>query len=153
LLTNPFILLSQQAFGDKAEVDGEKLADQIYTFSDEMRTPLRQFIRVNKLELLIVQNALTIPMNLPLGVCLTGLIAEWELIPSLITTTSFGNGSGTRPTPSSTCLDTTFPAKLPSIQHVTINSIAQNRLKARRGIDSIVIPNVHDFASPSALDR
>jgi glycosyltransferase involved in cell wall biosynthesis len=30
---------------------------------------------------------------------------------------------------------------------VTINSIAQKRLLARRGIDSIVIPNVHDFSS------
>jgi glycosyltransferase involved in cell wall biosynthesis len=50
-------------------------------------------------------------------------------------------------------LDTTFPAKLPSIQHVTINTIAQRRLKARRGIDSVVIPNVYDFAHPpSALD-
>ncbi len=37
---------------------------------------------------------------------------------------------------------------MPTIQHVTINSIAQKRLKARRGIDSIVIPNVHDFATP-----
>ncbi len=45
-------------------------------------------------------------------------------------------------------LDTTFPAKLPTIQHVTINSIAQKRLLARRGIESIVIPNVHDYGTP-----
>jgi hypothetical protein len=31
---------------------------------------------------------------------------------------------------------------------VTINTIAQRRLKERRGIDSWVIPNVHDFATP-----
>jgi glycosyltransferase involved in cell wall biosynthesis len=29
-----------------------------------------------------------------------------------------------------------------------LNTIAQKRLKARRSIDSIVIPNVHDFANP-----
>jgi len=46
-------------------------------------------------------------------------------------------------------LDTTFPAKLPTIQHVTLNSIAQARLRARRGIESIVIPNVFDFAQPT----
>ncbi len=51
-------------------------------------------------------------------------------------------------------LDTAFPAKLPSIQHISINTIAQRRLNARRGIDSVVIPNVHDFATPPpAIDQ
>jgi glycosyltransferase involved in cell wall biosynthesis len=45
-------------------------------------------------------------------------------------------------------LDTTFPAKLPTIQHVTLNTIAKKRLEARRGIESVVIPNVCDFATP-----
>jgi glycosyltransferase involved in cell wall biosynthesis len=50
-------------------------------------------------------------------------------------------------------LDTTFPPDLPNIQHVTINTIAQARLKARRRIDSIVVPNVHDFATaPPGID-
>ena len=37
---------------------------------------------------------------------------------------------------------------MPTIRHVTINTIAQNRLKGRRKIDSVVIPNVFDFATP-----
>jgi hypothetical protein len=68
--------LSQRAFGGSSEQDGDALADQIYSRADEMRAPLRNFIRSNHLDLIIVQNALTIPMNLPLGVSLTGLIAE-----------------------------------------------------------------------------
>jgi mannosylglucosylglycerate synthase len=141
--------LSQQAFGEQPEIDGENLADQIYTFADEMRTPLRQFIRSNKLNMLIVQNALTIPMNLPLGVCLTGLIAELGIDTIAHHHDFFWERQRYQTNAILDLLDTTFPAKLPSIQHVTINSIAQNRLKARRGIDSIVIPNVHDFASPA----
>ena len=68
--------LSQRAFGYDPEEDGDVLADQIYSRADEMRAPLRSFIRSNHLDLIIVQNALTIPMNLPLGVSLTGIIAE-----------------------------------------------------------------------------
>ena len=35
------------------------------------------------------------------------------------------------------------------MKHVVINSLAQRDLKARRGIDSVVVPNVFDFATPA----
>ncbi len=141
--------LSRRAFGpDADQTNGSKLADQIYEYADELRSPLRKFIRGNMLDLIIVQNALTIPMNLPLGVCLTGLIAELG-IPTIAHHHDFYWERQRYQTNAIVdLLDTTFPAKLPSIQHVTINSIAQARLKARRGIDSVVIPNVHDYALP-----
>ena len=68
--------LRHQVFEDSDGSDGDSLSDQIYSMADELRAPLRDFIRSNKLDLIVVQNALTIPLNLPLGVCLTGLIAE-----------------------------------------------------------------------------
>lgn len=141
--------LSERAFGENAEADGGKLSDEIYAAADDLRAPLRKFIRSNRLELIIVQNALTIPMNLPLGVCLTGLIAELGIKTIAHHHDFFWERQRYRANAILDLLDTTFPAKLPSIQHVTINSIAQARLKARRGIDSIVIPNVHDYATPA----
>ncbi|MFU8772378.1 MAG: glycosyltransferase, partial [Anaerolineales bacterium] len=140
--------LSIRAFGEGSEPDGEKLADQIYNRADEIRSPLRWFIRSNKLDLIIVQNALTIPMNLPLGVCLTGLIAELGINSIAHHHDFFWERQRYQTNAILDLLDTSFPAKLPTIHHVTINSIAQSRLKARRGIDSIVIPNVHDFSTP-----
>jgi glycosyltransferase involved in cell wall biosynthesis len=140
--------LSKRAFEEAPEEDGEKLSEQIYSFADELRAPLRKFIRVNHLDLIIVQNALTIPMNIPLGVCLTGLIAELGIDTIAHHHDFFWERQRYQTNAILDLLDTTFPAKLPTIQHVTINSIAQRRLKARRGIDSIVIPNVHDYASP-----
>jgi len=142
------VLLSQRAFGEGSEADGDKLRDEIYAQADEIRPPLRHFIRSNKLDLIIVQNALTIPMNLPLGVCLTGLIAELGINTIGHHHDFFWERQRYQTNAILDLLDTTFPAKLPTIQHVTINSIAQERLKARRGIESIVIPNVHDFATP-----
>ncbi len=136
--------LSQRAFGGEDQ-DGDVLADQIYSRADEMRAPLRDFIRSNHLDMIIVQNALTIPMNLPLGVSLTGLIAELGIDTIAHHHDFFWERQRYQTNAILDLLDTAFPAKLPNIQHVTINSIAKARLNARRGIESVVIPNVLDF--------
>ena len=142
-------ILSQKAFGsDAPERDGEKLADMIYAHADEIRSPLRHFIRSNRLDMIVVENALTIPMNLPLGVALTGLIAELGISTVAHHHDFYWERQRYQSNSILDLLDTAFPAKLPSIRHVVINSIAQRRLKERRGIDSVVIPNVHDFAHP-----
>jgi mannosylglucosylglycerate synthase len=140
--------LSKRAFEGEGQEDGHQLANQIYSFADELRAPLRKFIRENRLDLIIVQNALTIPMNIPLGVCLSGLIAELGINTIAHHHDFFWERQRYQTNAILDLLDVSFPAKLPTIQHVTINSIAKNRLKARRGIDSVVIPNVHDFATP-----
>lgn len=142
------IKLSERAFGEGFHEDPRLLCDEIYQAADEIRAPLRHFIRSNQLDLIIVQNALTIPMNLPLGVCLTGLIAELGLNTIAHHHDFFWERQRYRTNDILDLLDTTFPAKLPTIQHVTINSIAQQRLLSRRGIGSIVIPNVHDYGTP-----
>ena len=141
--------LSERAFGDEdANPDGAALADEVYAVADEMRGPLRSFIRSNELDLLIAQNALTIPMNLPLGVCLTGLIAEIGIRTIAHHHDFYWERQRYQVNNLLGLLDITFPAELSSLRHVTINSIARDRLKIRRGLDSIVIPNVHDFAAP-----
>jgi glycosyltransferase involved in cell wall biosynthesis len=140
--------LSRSAFDEEPDGDAWKLVDKIYDRADEMRAPLRRFMRDNRLDLIVVQNALTIPMNLPLGVCLTGLIAELGIDTIAHHHDFYWERQRYQTYKLLKLLDTTFPANLPTIRHITINSIAQQRLKARRGIDSTVIPNVHDFATP-----
>jgi glycosyltransferase involved in cell wall biosynthesis len=143
------IRLSEKAFGDGKEQDSETLIDEIYSIADEIRGPLRHFIRSNKLNMIIVQNALTIPMNLPLGVSLTGLIAELGIDTIAHHHDFFWERQRYQTNAILDLLDTTFPAKLPTIQHVTLNTIAQQRLSARRKIDSVVVPNVMDYAKPA----
>ena len=41
-----------------------------------------------------------------------------------------------------------FPPNLPNIEHVVINSAAQEELALRTGVSSVVIPNVLDFENP-----
>jgi len=143
------VMFSQRAFGQgRQQADAFKLVDDIYEMADEIRGPLRHFIRGNRLDMIVVENALTIPMNLPLGITLTGLIAELGINTIAHHHDFFWERHRFQSNHILDLLDTAFPAKLPSIRHVAINSIAQKRLRDRRGIDSIVIPNVHDFATP-----
>jgi glycosyltransferase involved in cell wall biosynthesis len=44
-------------------------------------------------------------------------------------------------------LDASFPPDLPMVRHVSINSLAAASLSERRGLTSIVIPNVFDFGN------
>ena len=145
--------LTQRAFSNATTQDATDLVGEIHALASILTSHLRQFIQHNQLDMIIVQNALAIPMNLPLGVSLTDLIAETN-IPTIAHHHDFywerqRYQSNVIPE----ILDTCFPPHLPAIQHVTINSIAQRRLKARRGIDSLVVPNVHDFDTPApAID-
>lgn len=115
------------------------LKEELYTFAHKF-----------KLEALIIENASTIPLNIPLGLALTEFIAEtgypviahhhdfhWER-------QRFMNNSVRD------FLSSSFPPNLPSIRHVVINSLQERELATRVGVASMVIPNVMDFDSPPA---
>ena len=153
-LNDEILRINGRAFGHNADKDPHHLLDEISLIASELHGPIRQFIRANQLDLIIIQNALAIPMNLPLGLCLAELIKEMA-IPTIAHHHDFyWERERYQTNAFLDFLDTYFPPNLPLIQHVTINTIAQTRLKQRRGLDSVVIPNVFDFATPPpALDE
>lgn len=122
--------------------------EQIHKITQYLKGRLYDFIRTFGIELLVVENALAIPLNIPLGLALTEFIAEtgtwtiahhhdffWERKQFLVN-----------------CvwdyLNMAFPPHLPSVHHVVINSSAANQLSLRTGISSMLIPNVMDFDRP-----
>jgi glycosyltransferase involved in cell wall biosynthesis len=113
-------------------------------FKEELYKFARQF----DLEILIIENAVTIPLNLPLGLALTEFIAETGY-PTIAHHHDF---HWERQRFQVNCvgdyLAAAFPPNLPSIRHVVINSIQAQQLASRHGITSRVIPNVMDFDSP-----
>jgi glycosyltransferase involved in cell wall biosynthesis len=123
---------------------------RIFELKDHLKEQVEAFVRESDIELLIVENALAIPLNLPLGLALTEFIAEtgfstiahhhdffWERKRFLVN-----------------CvwdyLNMAFPPHLAHIHHVVINSSAANQLSLRTGISSLLIPNVMDFDHPPA---
>jgi glycosyltransferase involved in cell wall biosynthesis len=119
----------------------EKLAGHI-------KSHLYKFIARFDLNLLIVENAIAIPMNIPLGLAITALIAET----SIATIGHHHDFSWERTRYSVGAADdyinAAFPPTLRSIQHVVINSYGQKQLALRTGASSVVVPNVMDFRNP-----
>lgn len=121
---------------------------RIYAIADHLKRTIYEFVRRFDIEILCVQNASCIPMNVPLGVAIATYCAEtgfptiahhhdfyWER--DRFTVNAIGD-----------ILRMAFPCTVPCIQHVTINSEAQRALSHRRGTSSVLIPNVLDFETP-----
>jgi glycosyltransferase involved in cell wall biosynthesis len=128
-----------------------QLTHRIHELAQHLKEQLYQFIDKFDIHLLLVENALAIPLNIPLGIALTEFIAEtgihtiahhhdlfWERQRFLVN-----------------CvwdyLDVSFPPRLPSVRHVVINSPASTQLGFRRGISARLIPNVMDFDNPPPM--
>lgn len=106
---------------------------------------LRSFVTTFSLDLLIPENCLTIPLQIPLALAITELVAETG-IPTIAHHHDFAwERKRFFYNSIRDYLRMSFPPNLPSIQHAVINSIAQQQLALRCGIGSSIIPNVMDF--------
>lgn len=107
---------------------------------------IHRFVKAFDLDLLIAENVLAIPMNIPLGVALTEYIRETDF-PVVAHHHDF---YWERERFAGNCvpdiLQRAFPPALPSIRHVVINRPAHDSLYQQRGVESAIIPNIFDFS-------
>jgi glycosyltransferase involved in cell wall biosynthesis len=114
---------------------------------NHLKKHLHQFVRKFDLELIIIENAMAIPMNVPLGLALTEFLAETNL-PAIGHHHDFAwERSRYSVGAADDYLRAAFPATLHSIIHAVINSFGQSQLALRTGASSIIVPNVMDFES------
>ncbi len=126
-----------------------RITQQVQELREYFKEHLYKFVYQFRLEALIVENALAIPINLPLGLALTEFIAEtgypviahhhdfaWER-------QRFLNNSV------HDYVAAAFPPDLPSIRHVVLNSVQAKQLALRIGAAAMVVPNVMDFDDPA----
>jgi glycosyltransferase involved in cell wall biosynthesis len=113
-----------------------------------LKRALSEFIGDFKIDLLLVENALAIPMNVPLGLALTNLIAE-TAIPTIAHHHDFvWERERFALSAAEDYLAAAFPPRMPSIQNVVINSFGAEQLALRTGQRSALVPNVMDFDNP-----
>jgi glycosyltransferase involved in cell wall biosynthesis len=143
--------IDQQIFGKKRR--DSAVTDAIYDLKNLLKGRLKEFIQQFNIDLLVAQNILTIPMHIPLGIALTEIIAETQ-IPTIAHHHDF-YWERTRFTINAVgdYLRMAFPPNLPNIEHVVINSSAQEELALRSGISSTIIPNVLDFENPPVVTK
>ncbi|NWG05086.1 MAG: glycosyltransferase family 4 protein [Chloroflexi bacterium] len=126
---------------------------RVNELKEYFKEELYKFAHRFELEILIIENAVTIPLNLPLGLALTEFIAETGY-PTIAHHHDF---HWERQRFQVNCvgdyLAAAFPPTLPSIRHVVINTIQAQQIASRYGVTARVIPNVMDFDSlPPAPD-
>ncbi|BBO87370.1 glycosyltransferase family 4 protein [Desulfosarcina ovata] len=139
------------AFGvDTYGVRDRALTTQIHTIKDLLKDQLYDFIAKFNIDLLVPENALTIPLNIPLGLAITELIAETGLPCIAHHHDFFWERQQFKANSVWDYLNMAFPPHLPTIRHVVISSSASNQLSLRTGISSTIIPNVMDFENPPA---
>ncbi len=132
------------------EVRKRDITDKLHALKNGLKDHLYAFVAKFDLGLIVIENALTIPLNIPLGVAITEFIAETG-IPTIAHHHDFywerdrftNNAIGDY-------LSLAFPPNLPGIYHVVINSHASAQLSLRTGISAVVSPNVMDFDFPPA---
>jgi mannosylglucosylglycerate synthase len=135
--------VSAAAFDPEADADAVRA--EVDRLASLLEPVLHNWVDSQRIELLIVQNAWAIPMQLPLAVALRRLVESAEL-PAI----AHNHDYWWERERFDNCivpdiLEEAFPPDLPNVRHVSINSLAAHELRRRRGIASSVVPNVFDF--------
>ena len=135
--------ISDAVFGNITR--SEDVTERIRTVKRELTYDVRSFIRMFQIDIMIVENAFAIPMNIPLGLALTDVVAE-TAIPTIAHNHDFF-WERKRFLVNSVWdyLNKAFPPRHPFIRQVVINSEARSQLAFRRGAAAIIIPNVMNY--------
>jgi len=144
---HPDILtLQQECFG--VRIRKPAVTKRIHELKDKLKEQIYLFLKTYEIGLLIVENAITIPLNIPLGLAITEVISETAIPTIAHHHDFFWERQRFLTNAVWDYLNMAFPPHLPSIHHVVINSSADNQLSLRTGISATLIPNVMDFESP-----
>jgi glycosyltransferase involved in cell wall biosynthesis len=121
------------------------VTERIREMADYLKSTLYDFVSRFGIEVLIPENALTIPMHVPLGIAITEFLAETQ-IPAIAHHHDF-YWERTRFSINAVndYLDQAFPPRNSNMVHTVINRAAQEQLSLRKGVGSYLIPNVFDF--------
>ncbi|MGE4549844.1 MAG: glycosyltransferase family 4 protein [Opitutales bacterium] len=140
--------LNERIWG--TETRSRLVTERIRDLANYLKGTLYRFVEKFGIDILVPQNALAIPMHLPLGIALTEFISETR-IPAIAHHHDFyweRTRFAVNAVPD--YLDMAFPPSLSNMRDVVINQEAQEQLALRKGISSLVIPNVFDFDNPPA---
>lgn len=135
--------ISDAVFGNITR--SEDVTERIRTVKRELTYDVRSFIRTFQIDIMIVENAFAIPMNIPLGLALTDVVAETAIPTVAHNHDFFWERKRFLVNSVWDYLNKAFPPRHPFIRQVVINSEARSQLAFRRGAAAIIIPNVMNY--------
>ncbi len=138
----------RNSFG--TDMRSRDLTKKIHEVKELIKDHLYKFIEKFNINLLVPENALTIPLNIPLGLAIAEIISETGIPTIAHHHDFFWERQQFKTNAIWEYLNMAFPPHIPPIRHVVINSSGSNQLSLRTGISSTIIPNVMDFENPPA---
>ncbi len=120
----------------------------IHETKKRLKNEIVNFVNKFQIDLIIAENCLTIPLNIPLAIALTEYISETKMPTIAHHHDFYWERKRLLVNAVEEYLRMAFPPVLPSVNHVVINSNADSELSLRTGISSTIIPNVLDFGNP-----
>lgn len=126
----------------------QSITSKIHDMRKTIKKQLYEFINSYEIDVLVPQNVLAIPMNLPLSMALVEVIAETRIHAIAHHHDFYWERERYRINGVQDILMGCIPPNLANINHVVINKPAQSQLAFRCGISSTIVPNVMDFANP-----
>jgi glycosyltransferase involved in cell wall biosynthesis len=132
----------------RSTIRSPETTEHVHLLRGHLKENLYKFIERFDIDLIIAQNCLSLPMNVPLGLAVKDLVIETN-IPTIGHHHDFGWERERFASHAATdYLESAFPPNVATIRHVVINSIAAQQLAFRKGVSSTLIPNVMDFENP-----
>ena len=151
--THPQVVsLSERAFGPPLPASERKaLRDEIEALADAIERQLQVVLTGFGVDVLSVENALAIPMNLPLGLALQHLLAGGQR--TIARHHDFyWERERFRQNNVEWLLHVAFPPSQGPIRHVTISDQARRELRQKRGLNATWVPNAFDFSDVGRVD-
>ena len=135
--------LNQACFGSETRTEGTSAI--LLERTAALKDSLAEFVEKHSVDAIMPQNALAIPLQLPLGMAITEFVGEHG-IPAVAHGHDFAwerdrfavNAIGD-------VLATAFPPPGPEFDHLVINSLQRDELISRTARSPVVLPNVMDF--------
>ncbi len=134
--------------------DPTPLFEHVERISEVIYKKLDDWVKFNKIEVLLSENASALPCHLSMGIGIKKFV-ERSKIPTVTHDHDFHWERGNRYVSGhkeiNEYLDENFPLILPGVKHAVINTFGVETFKKRFNIDATLVPNVMDFSKPYAV--
>ena len=133
--------------------DPDELLSHLERTTERLTKEIFKWVVKNKIESLLVENALALPCHLSMGMAIKNII-DYGALHVVTHDHDFSWERDKRyQSPHKEVMDImhdTFPPKNKQVKHAVINEFSQRYLKEKFGLESLVVPNVMDFSAPYA---
>ena len=145
---SPSVKWEQRKAFYKPDKDPGPILDHIEDISNIISEKLLNWVSINKIEVLLSENASALPSHLAMGVAIKKLVQNTGL-PIVTHDHDFHWERGTRYISEhdevNTLINDTFPLLLPDVRHAVINTFGVETFKNKFNLEATLVPNVMDF--------